>query len=77
MKANGKHPMIGQVAKQTTYADDSGYIANPNGGKPKGMHWKTYYRLTAEHDDYVNQALLGISVKLGIMTDRLSALPLK
>jgi hypothetical protein len=39
------------------------------------MHWKTYHRLAAEHDDYANQALLGITAKIGIlMTDRLSAL---
>jgi hypothetical protein len=52
-------------------------IANPNGGKPKGMHWKTYHRLAATHDDYVNQSLLGIAAKLGIMTDWLSALRLQ
>jgi hypothetical protein len=49
-------------------------IFNLQGYKPKGMHWKTYHRLTVKHDDYANQALLEMAVKLGIMTDRLSAL---
>ena len=25
-------------------------IANPEGDKPKGMHWRTFERLKAEHD---------------------------
>ena len=25
-------------------------IALPDGAKPKGMHWKTFYRMKAEHD---------------------------
>lgn len=41
-----------------------GGILNPIGKKPKGMHRKTYYGLLAEHNDYLNQALLGISGKL-------------
>ena len=28
-------------------------IANPDGCKPKGMHWRTFERLTAEHDTFV------------------------
>jgi hypothetical protein len=47
-------------------------IANLNGSKPKGMHWKTYYRLSAEHDDYVNHALLDMCAKLGIVTDSIA-----
>ena len=29
-------------------------IANLPGGKPKGMHWKTYYRLLDKHTKYFN-----------------------
>lgn len=36
-------------------------ILNPNGSKPKGMHWKTYWRLRAKHDSCVDVALLGIA----------------
>ena len=36
-------------------------IANLNGGKPKGMHWKTYHRLRAEHDTYADAAWRGFS----------------
>jgi hypothetical protein len=49
-------------------------ILNLRGLKPKGMHWKTYHRLTAEYDDSAYQALQAISAKLGIVTNRLSAL---
>lgn len=31
-------------------------IANPGNGKPKGMHWKTYARLLAQHEHYANAA---------------------
>ena len=47
---------------------------NFKGYKPKGMHWKTYRRLTAEHDNYAHQALLGMYAKMEIMTKRVSAL---
>ena len=29
-------------------------IANPPGEKPKGMHWRTFERLKAEHDAFAN-----------------------
>jgi len=37
-------------------------IANPDGGKPKGMHWRTFERLTEEHDAFV-QVSLAATVK--------------
>jgi hypothetical protein len=46
-------------------------ILNGNGWKPKGMHWKTFYRLAAKHDVYTNKALMDISAKLGIIADSL------
>lgn len=49
-------------------------IINYPGNKPKGMHWKTYLRLMAEYRDYANQALLGMTAKMEIMTNRVSAL---
>ncbi|MGZ8935214.1 MAG: hypothetical protein ACXW04_09955 [Methylobacter sp.] len=39
-------------------------ILNPTGRKPKGMHWKTYFRLVAKHNEYSDQALMGFVVKL-------------
>tara|TARA_R110002049_G_scaffold291383_2_gene475296 strand:- start:1590 stop:2192 length:603 start_codon:yes stop_codon:yes gene_type:complete len=39
---------------------------NGDGWKPKGMHWQTYERLTAEHDAYVEEAMTGIERRLGI-----------
>jgi len=41
-------------------------ILNPTGGKPKGMHWKTYRRLSAEHDAFADVSLAGIAEKLGL-----------
>ena len=35
-------------------------IANPGGGKPKGMHWRTFERLTAVHDACAEASLAGV-----------------
>ena len=41
-------------------------ILNGNGLKPKGMHWRTFERLTAEHDAYVEKSLAGMAQQFGI-----------
>ena len=41
-------------------------ILNADGGKPKGMHWKTYQRLKSHHDALVQFSLHDIGRKLGI-----------
>ena len=38
-------------------------ILNGNGIKPKGMHWRTFEVLEAQHDALVNQSLAGILAK--------------
>lgn len=35
--------------------------------KPKGMHWKTFERLVAEHDRYVHASLSGMASKLNLL----------
>jgi hypothetical protein len=40
-------------------------ILNFNGGKPKGMHWRTFERLTAEHDAFVGTSLAGMAARPG------------
>ncbi|MDO8311734.1 MAG: hypothetical protein Q7T25_07325 [Sideroxyarcus sp.] len=40
-------------------------IFNPAGGRPKGMHWKTYLRLKDCHDAHAEQILGGIWASLG------------
>ena len=35
--------------------------------KPRGMHWRTFWRLTAEHDALVDASLAGMAEHLGIM----------
>ena len=46
-------------------------ILNGNGWKPKGMHWRTFERLQAEHDVHVSSALAGMAAKLGLLHERL------
>ncbi len=38
-------------------------ILNPNGDKPNGMHWNTYFRLQAEHDALVERSLCELMAK--------------
>ena len=46
-------------------------ILNPRGGKPKGMRWRTFERLTAEHDAFVSSSLAGMSQRFRNMMERL------
>lgn len=40
-------------------------ILNHAGGKPKGMHWQTFWRLQARHDQHAQRALAAMWVALG------------
>lgn len=40
---------------------------NGRGWKPKGMHWNTYWRLHAEHDEHVHACCMGIAKKFGFL----------
>ena len=42
-------------------------VANLNTGKPKGMHWKTYFRLKSADDALVQVSLHDIARKLGFL----------
>lgn len=46
-------------------------IANPEGGKPKGMHWRTFDRLKAEYSAFANASWAGLAERLGLMNRRL------
>lgn len=46
-------------------------ILNGNGGKPKGMHWRTYERMQAIHDAHVNRALAAMAERLDLLRVRL------
>lgn len=48
-------------------------IFNPAGSKPKGMHWRTYWRLRAKHDTLVMEALEGMSHRLGLINRSLES----
>lgn len=41
-------------------------IANPGNGKPKGMHWKTFTRLLAQHERNANAAVSWMAVRFGL-----------
>ena len=47
-------------------------IFNPVGGKPAGMHWSTFRKLTVEYDRILGVSLRRIAMKLGFL-DRLLA----
>lgn len=42
-------------------------IANPTGGKPKGMHWRTYSRLMSEYSTFTHISWAGLSERLGVL----------
>jgi len=44
---------------------------NGNGQKPKGMHWRTFERLEAQHNALVTQSLAGVMAKFGCTRDHL------
>ena len=48
-------------------------ILNGDGGKPKGMHWKTYQRLKSRHDALVQVSLHNMGRKLGFLHKLLEA----
>ncbi len=41
-------------------------ILNGAGGKPKGMRWQTFWRLSAEHNAFVNESLTGAMLRFGV-----------
>lgn len=42
-------------------------LANPEGGKPQGMHWRTFIRLRAEHDALAEASWMGLVERLVLM----------
>lgn len=52
-------------------------ILNGDGGKPKGMHWKTYFRLYAAHNDAAEAMLREYEVLTGRLQGRLAAIDTK
>lgn len=49
-------------------------ILNGNGGKPKGMRWKTYQRLAIEHDALVNFSLGWMQQRMQRIKDKLGGI---
>jgi hypothetical protein len=46
---------------------EPGILNGSDWGKPKGMHWKTFEGLTAQHDAFVQISLAGIAARLNIL----------
>lgn len=49
-------------------------ILNPDGWKPKGMHWRTFWRLKADHDQLKGAGMQAWAQQLGIMEGRIDKL---
>lgn len=49
-------------------------IFNPQGGKPKGMHYRTYQRLTHKHNAHVGVSLSGIAKRFGMIEKSLGGI---
>lgn len=49
-------------------------IANPTGGRPKGMHWRTYWRLMKEYSTFVQISWAGAEERLKLMDRSLDKL---
>ena len=47
-----------------------GFLNGPE-GKPKGMHWRTFNRLIAQHEAFVHATVAGHARRLGIQGSRL------
>lgn len=46
-------------------------IANPEGAKPKGMHWRTFKQLKAKHDAFANATWATMTLRLVKIEQRL------
>jgi hypothetical protein len=51
-------------------------LGNPEGGKPKGMHWRTFQRQRAEYHAYANASWAGMAERLVLVNRRLDKLRL-
>lgn len=48
-------------------------ILNPDGGRPRGMHWRTFLRLLNEYKELTQIGLEGMARQLGLIESRVSA----
>jgi hypothetical protein len=48
-------------------------ILNGEGDKPKGMRWRTFERLTTQHDVFVGKSLAGTATRFGLLNGWLDA----
>lgn len=51
-------------------------VVNSEGGKPKGMHWRTFERMKSEYDAVADASLAVISKRLQLMKQQLGKLGL-
>ena len=51
-------------------------ILNGDGGKPMGMHWRTYWRLYAQHNEVCARVLVGIGWRLDLLHKRIGTIGL-
>lgn len=49
-------------------------VLNDPGGRPKGMHWRTYWRLLNQHNEAAGHALAAIGVRIGVLKRHLESI---
>jgi len=54
---------VNRIRRRLGWKED---ILNPNGDKPKGMHWNTFERLTHQHNVLFKTSLDGMEQQLGL-----------
>lgn len=51
-------------------------ILNSDGNKPKGMHWRTYWKLRAQYNNALSRALAGMTFRLDRLRGKLDGIEL-
>ncbi|MCI0400527.1 MAG: hypothetical protein L0Z68_04390 [Gammaproteobacteria bacterium] len=67
IQASGKKATIGKQGGRTLGWEPG--ILDGNEWNLKGMRWRTFERLTAEHDAFAEESLAGVSRRLGIKVE--------
>lgn len=65
---NGRNGLTKRIAFRTGSTGRK-YPRGIGWGKPKGMHWRTYERLSAEHDRFAGIVDIGFRARFGTTGD--------
>lgn len=62
---------VGTIRRKLGWAPG---ILNSDGGKPKGMHWRTYWRLYGRYNEASARALVGFGARLDLLRGRIDVI---